>query len=140
MEIQKVGAGEQNILKPSVADDQSLPDAEDEDGGTEANPSATTKKKKKKKKLICNLTLCKYEIISDAVQSLGWVLTSHESKWDLFWTDMSVGEERCMRLQRGQKLNHFPGMQVAAALWFVPVFRLNQFAGSCAQMQTCSQS
>ncbi len=71
-------------------------------------------KKKKKKKLVCNLTMCKYGVVSDVAQSFGWKTTEHETDWDLFWTDMSVSEERCMRLRRGQKINHFPGMQEVA--------------------------
>jgi tubulin polyglutamylase TTLL6/13 len=44
----------------------------------------------------------------------GWKTTEHETDWHIWWTDMSVGEERCMRLRRPQKLNHFPGMSEIA--------------------------
>jgi hypothetical protein len=97
---------------------EDIPDANDieiDNRIQEADPSTCRgKKKKKKKKLVCNLTMSKYSVITDVCKSLGWSLTNHESEWDLFWTDMSVGEERCMRLRRGQKINHFPGMQEVA--------------------------
>ena len=66
--------------------------------------------KKKLKKLRVNLSMCKYPVIRDMVEYLGWTNTEHDSEWHIWWTDMSVGEERCMRLRRPQKLNHFPGM------------------------------
>ena len=70
--------------------------------------------KKKLKKLRVNLTMCKYKVIKEMVEWLGWSPTENETDWQVWWTDMSVGEERCMRLRRPQKLNHFPGMTEVA--------------------------
>ncbi|EKX44293.1 hypothetical protein GUITHDRAFT_72357, partial [Guillardia theta CCMP2712] len=70
--------------------------------------------RKKLKRLNVNLSMCKYSVIENCCKSLGFKITQSESQWHLFWTDMSVGEERCMRLRRPQKLNHFPGMQEIA--------------------------
>jgi hypothetical protein len=70
--------------------------------------------KKKLKKLRVNLSMCKYKVIKEMVEWLGWSTTENETDWQVWWTDMSVGEERCMRLRRPQKLNHFPGMTEVA--------------------------
>jgi tubulin polyglutamylase TTLL6/13 len=66
--------------------------------------------KKKQKKLTVNLTMCRYKVVADCCNALGWTQTEDESAWNLFWTDLSVGEARCMKLKRLQKINHFPGM------------------------------
>lgn len=33
-----------------------------------------------------------------------------KEQWNLYWTDTSVSSQRAMRLERFQRLNHFPGM------------------------------
>ena len=108
----EMGSEAKSLEDDAFEDFASNTDADDAKSGTEV--LVPVKKRKKKKKLICNLTLCKYDVVEEVVKSLGWTVTTHESHWDLFWTDMSVGEERCMRLQRNQKINHFPGMQEVA--------------------------
>jgi hypothetical protein len=112
--MKKCNSDTQECIADDGLDDDAAPDGDIEDIPRESNVVTSVKKRKKKKKLTCNLSLCKYEVIKDVVRSLGWKITTHETQWDLFWTDMSVGEERCMRLQRNQKINHFPGMQEVA--------------------------
>lgn len=70
--------------------------------------------KKKQKKLTVNLTMCRYKVVADCCKSMGWAETQDENDWNLFWTDLSVGEARCMKLKRLQKINHFPGMSEIA--------------------------
>ena len=60
---------------------------------------AAKKMKKKQKKLVVNLTMCRYKVVGDCCRSLGWTETEDESDWNLFWTDLSVGEQRCMKLK-----------------------------------------
>ena len=59
-----------------------------------------------------NLTNCKYDVVYESAEELGWrpVFDDDNIEWNLFWTDTSVSTERVMRLQKFQKINHFPGM------------------------------
>ena len=69
-------------------------------------------RKKCKAKVYINLTHCKYDVVYDCAEDLGWKPCFDEDniEWDVLWIDTSVSVERVMRLQPFQKINHFPGM------------------------------
>ena len=44
-------------------------------------------------------------------EALGWVTTNDDSEhFDVFWSDLSMGNDKFSKMQNYQKLNHFPGM------------------------------
>ncbi|CAN0147841.1 unnamed protein product, partial [Ectocarpus fasciculatus] len=56
---------------------------------------------------------CKYEVITDKVDSLGWKIVDDdkkEAKCNLFWVDVSTIHERLRSVLPWQIVNHFPGM------------------------------
>ena len=56
---------------------------------------------------------CKYEVITDKVDSLGWKQIEEEkkeSKCNLYWVDVSTIHERLRTVSPWQVVNHFPGM------------------------------
>lgn len=56
---------------------------------------------------------CKYSVILDRVQSLGWQLIEDEkkeSRCNVFWVDVSTINERFRTISSWQIINHFPGM------------------------------
>jgi len=84
-----------------------------EDGKTSVED--TLKKSKKRARIVVNLSNCKYPLVEEAVNNVGWVVSRDEkTDWDLFWTDTSVSEERVMKLKKFQKINHFAGMNILA--------------------------
>jgi tubulin polyglutamylase TTLL6/13 len=71
------------------------------------------KKKKKKPLVYINLSNCKYEVVYDVSEELGWKVVDDDDDfddWNVYWTDTSVSTERVMKMQKFQKINHFPGM------------------------------
>ncbi|KAG2483918.1 hypothetical protein HYH03_017239 [Edaphochlamys debaryana] len=61
--------------------------------------------------LLVNLSACKYPLVREAAERLGYKVSEDEGDmWDLFWSDLSVSAERVQRLLPFQRLNHFPGM------------------------------
>jgi len=56
---------------------------------------------------------CKYIVILDKVNELGWKLVKvekNESKCNLYWIDVATIHERFRSIQPWQMINHFPGM------------------------------
>lgn len=98
-------------------------------------------KKKKKKSVTINLQSCKYDLrapspflfsfalfrvsclsewkcpsnaVRRVVEHLGWKEVGEGEESLLLWSDVTVGQEKLMRLSRAHKVNHFPGMQELA--------------------------
>ncbi|XP_067009364.2 tubulin polyglutamylase ttll6 [Anabrus simplex] len=68
------------------------------------------KKKKRKKKLsICTVN-CRYEVVRHVATKFGMKEVGEDEHWNLYWTDLSVTNERLKDMKRFQKINHFPGM------------------------------
>jgi tubulin polyglutamylase TTLL6/13 len=65
---------------------------------------------KKKKSLTVNATACKYDIVKDCAESLGFRLVTDPKKWCLYWIDTGVSLQRILEMEAYQKINHFPGM------------------------------
>ena len=93
--------------------------APEHDSNDDSSDSSTAKPRRRRKKKNCpiiNLSNCKYPVVAEAAESLGWNSccdddgTTGGRGWDVFWTDMSVASERIMRLHKYQRINHFPGM------------------------------
>jgi hypothetical protein len=56
---------------------------------------------------------CKYEVITDKVEAMGWKNVEDEKKEDkcnIFWVDVALIHERFRTVQPWQMVNHFPGM------------------------------
>lgn len=50
-------------------------------------------------------------MIKDVAKSLGWKLTDDENDYfDIYWSDLTVPNEKLAWMQNFQKINHFPGM------------------------------
>ena len=89
--------------------------------GVEYTPAKKKKKKKKKKisgkkrpnPIYVNLEQCKYQSVADCAEGQGWALCEDDDgiDWNVYWTDTSVSSQRVMRLEKHQKINHFPGMR-----------------------------
>jgi len=69
------------------------------------------------KKLRADLSACKYEAVREAMEQLGWEILAPadegevaDDSWNIYWTDVSVSQERVTRLRPLQRINHFPGM------------------------------
>lgn len=66
------------------------------------------------RRLRADLSACKYEAVWAAVRGLGWEALDPEdgesNDWNIYWTDVSVSQERATRLRPLQRINHFPGM------------------------------
>ena len=62
--------------------------------------------------VVVNMPNCKYESVEACVLNKGWKIIRDENStsWNLYWTDTSVSTERLIRVEKHQKLNHFPGM------------------------------
>eukprot|EP00775_Hariotina_reticulata_P004902 gene4902-5146_t len=58
-----------------------------------------------------DLSACKYELLRLVAARLGWQVVSESCPdWDLYWTDTSISQERLMKLEPTQRINHFFGM------------------------------
>jgi tubulin polyglutamylase TTLL6/13 len=57
-----------------------------------------------------DLSNCKYDIVRQCANSLGWTEAKTSDDWTVCWMDTSVAPERVMRLKNYQRINHFPGM------------------------------
>jgi tubulin polyglutamylase TTLL6/13 len=76
------------------------------------------KDKEKKKKKTSNRVFfwaaeCKYVVIIDRVNELGWKTTDDEKlmgKTNVWWIDVATIQERMRQVQPWQIINHFPGM------------------------------
>ena len=69
--------------------------------------------KKKKPTIRCSVAFTQYEVVKHVAQKLlSWKLTEDEKdeKWDVLWTDTAVPPEKLSKMQKYQKINHFPGM------------------------------
>ena len=58
-------------------------------------------------------TECKYSVIVNKAQDLGWKLTEAEKRelrCNLYWVDVALIHERMSKVQPWQMINHFPGM------------------------------
>ena len=56
---------------------------------------------------------CKYEVITDKVEAMGWKNVEDEKKEEkcnIFWVDVALIHERFRTVQPWQMVNHFPGM------------------------------
>lgn len=75
----------------------------------------TIKRKRKKRddRITLNVVDTKYEIVRHVGKEiLGWKLCreSYISKnWDVYWTDSAIKTEFLAKLEKYQKVNHFPG-------------------------------
>jgi hypothetical protein len=74
------------------------------------------KKKKRESVVVLNVVDTKYEIVRHVGKNiLGWKLCreSQVSKnWDVYWTDSAIRTEFLAKLEKYQKVNHFPGMPI----------------------------
>ncbi|KAG2425340.1 hypothetical protein HXX76_013754 [Chlamydomonas incerta] len=69
------------------------------------------KKREVSSRLIVNLSACKYPLVREAAERMGYTVAEDENDmWDLFWSDLSVSGDRVQRMLPFQRLNHFPGM------------------------------
>ncbi|NWS71145.1 TTL13 polyglutamylase, partial [Crotophaga sulcirostris] len=55
------------------------------------------------------LSAC-FGTVRRAAQCCGLKEVGEDEDWTVYWTDRSVSLERIMRMERFQKINHFPGM------------------------------
>lgn len=78
--------------------------------------SPTKKKKKKKRGPIINTTNCKYDVVRECADSLGWEedpdVDGHSGNFNVQWFDTSVLLARVAKLKNFQRINHFPSMHV----------------------------
>ncbi|KAI9096959.1 tubulin-tyrosine ligase family-domain-containing protein, partial [Phlyctochytrium arcticum] len=76
------------------------------------SPSTIPKKKAKKKPacITVNTDNCKYDIVRDCCQKLGYRIVEDVEPCILFWIDTGASVERILGMQPYQKINHFPGM------------------------------
>ncbi|GFR48275.1 hypothetical protein Agub_g10141, partial [Astrephomene gubernaculifera] len=73
--------------------------------------SSGKKSREVRDSLLVNLSACRYPLVREAAERLGYEVAEDESElWDLFWSDLSVSSDRVQRLLPFQRLNHFPGM------------------------------
>ena len=71
--------------------------------------------RRKRRKVVINLSNCRYAVLEEAALALNWTVTRDDKVvWDLYWTDMSVSEERLLKLKKSQRINHFVGMHTLA--------------------------
>ncbi|KND00368.1 uncharacterized protein SPPG_04692 [Spizellomyces punctatus DAOM BR117] len=77
-----------------------------------SRPTPTIKRKSKKKVLsiTVNTVNCKYDVVRDCCQRLGYRVVDDLEPWMLFWIDTGVSVERVLGMKPYQKINHFPGM------------------------------
>jgi hypothetical protein len=81
--IRRSGGKAPNHGPPSLKRADSKANASECDSGDDGEApalqeAASKKKRKKLKKLVVNLTMSKYQVISDCCAALGWVETAHE--------------------------------------------------------------
>lgn len=82
------------------------------------NCSVGAERKKEKRKRHANVLFngaeCKYPVIRDLVKELGWTWvdegSKHADNCHLYWIDVANIQERFAKIQRWQRVNHFPGM------------------------------
>ena len=79
-------------------------------GPSPAKPAALPKRHRKLRALL----LSKYDAVFSTVEDLGWTAfdAEHEDgcNYNVCWSDTSVALERIMKMNRLQKINHYPGM------------------------------
>lgn len=75
-------------------------------------PTAKTKKRKYQRVLFWSAE-CKYSVVLNRVDELGWKQVDYEkseNKANVFWIDVSTINEHFRHIQPWQIINHFPGM------------------------------
>ena len=74
------------------------------------------RKRKKKRGAIINTANCKYDVVRECAESLGWDedpdVSGESGNFNVFWTDTSVLLARVARLKNHQRINHFPSMHI----------------------------
>ncbi len=80
--------------------------------GSLAQVEPETAKLEKLATVAVNLNGCCYDVVGEACRSLGWKITAHEDRWIIRWVDRyCLGQTlRDMRLNRPQRINHFPAI------------------------------
>ena len=63
-------------------------------------------------RLTINMEHCRYPVVEEQALALGYARNDDDSRFSVFWSDLSVLEQRVRGLIPGQVLNHFPGMHV----------------------------
>lgn len=79
-----------------------------------SKPSNLRRKKKLRDNfIVLNVIDTKYEIIRHVGENvLGWKLCKEiftSKNWDVYWTDSTIKTEFLAKLEKYQKVNHFPG-------------------------------
>lgn len=80
--------------------------------------SHPAEKKQQRRKKRANVLFygaeCKYPVIRDLVREMGWTWVEegsrHADNCHLYWIDVANIQERFAKVQRWQRVNHFPGM------------------------------
>eukprot|EP00667_Euglena_gracilis_P010208 EG_transcript_10377 len=81
-------------------------------------PQRLIKKKKRRNRRgpIINTANCKYDIVREVAEGLGWDededAEGEAGNFNVFWTDTSVLLTRVGKLKNFQRINHFPSMHV----------------------------
>ena len=53
----------------------------------------------------------RYEVMEEVAKALNWQISLDENDhWDIFWSDLPLGNDKLTRMTNYQKVNHFPGM------------------------------
>jgi tubulin polyglutamylase TTLL6/13 len=80
---------------------------------SKAAASLVKKKPSSKKKAYrpgACLNLCKYPIIHECAEKMGFRIVNDDEEYTLFWADCSVSNERIAKFTKYHRHNHFPGM------------------------------
>ena len=119
-EAAAAATAEEDGLGDDVAVDNA--DADDEpDAAANASATAAAAAQQKGVQLLLRrqrklraLLLSKYDAVWSQTEALGWTPFDAESEetcnYHVCWSDTSVALERIMKMNRMQKINHFPGM------------------------------
>ncbi|KAI9015020.1 tubulin-tyrosine ligase family-domain-containing protein [Gaertneriomyces semiglobifer] len=68
------------------------------------------KPRKRQPAMTINTVQCKYDIVRECSQRLGFKDVDDTIPWLLYWIDTGVSVERVLSMKPFQRINHFPGM------------------------------
>jgi hypothetical protein len=84
-------------------------------GNMTSRLNAISIKPNKKTKIVINLKYTQYDILFTVAREMGYKITkSDKSEYDIIWLDLAPSTNILAKLQKFQRINHFPGMSQVA--------------------------
>jgi glutathione synthase/RimK-type ligase-like ATP-grasp enzyme len=84
-------------------------------GNVTSRLNAINIKPKKKDKIVINLKYTQYDVLSEVAKEVGFKITrTDKTEYDVIWFDLPPVANILSKLQKFQRINHFPGMNQVA--------------------------